>query len=122
MKRKIEIVNLDLKKEVLGIIDKLYKTFLFLNRESKYISIQILESISFSYANMNCDLCFTFDKTVIPYFKKMTENERLEGIKGLLTNGYVDINKNRIYMRHLPFLNRKSDEPNYSHETKIPGN
>ena len=107
MKNKKEYVNLDLKNEVLGIIDKLYKVFLFLDRESNNISLQILDSISLSYAQMNCDLCFSLDEIVIPYLEKMTENERLEKVKGLLTVGYIDINNKRIEMRYLPFLNDK---------------
>lgn len=99
------VINQKLRQEVLEIVDKLYKSLFLLNKSDKEIALPIVESISFNYAHQNCGLHFIFEDTVIPYLKKMDENQRLEKVKALLTEGYIDIGKERIHMLFLPYLN-----------------
>lgn len=98
-------VDKTLHGQVLDIVDQLYESMFFLDKNSPKISLQIIESISMDYAYQNCELHFIFEDTVIPYLKKMNENQRLEAVKGLLTDGYIDINNERINMLFLPYLN-----------------
>lgn len=107
MKQKKQPVKVDatLRGQVLDIVDQLYESMHFLNKNSSKISLQIIESISMDYAYMNCGLHFIFEETVIPYLKRMNENQRLEAVKGLLTDGYIDINNQRIHMHFRPYLN-----------------
>jgi hypothetical protein len=46
-----------------------------------------------------------FFETVIPHLRKLDENQRLQMVKELLTHGYIDIDKYRIHMRFMPYLN-----------------
>jgi len=105
MKKEIVLVNQDLRNEVLLIVDQLYSEFRFANRDAKNIAIQIIESIGNDYCSQNCQLGFTFLDTVIPHLSKLDENQRLQKVKDLLTNGYIDIDKYRIHMRFMPYLN-----------------
>jgi hypothetical protein len=105
MKKKKEPVNQDLRNEVLSIIDKLYTEFGHIDRNSNYISLPIIESIILDYCSENCELGFIFDNKVHPHLKKLSENERLQAVKNLLTDGYIDIKKERIHMMFMPYLN-----------------
>jgi hypothetical protein len=107
MKRKKQPVKVDktLRGQVLNIVDQLYESMHYLDKNSPEISLQIIESVSLDYAYQNCGLHFIFEDTVIPHLKKMNENQRLEAVKGLLTDGYIDINKERIHMLFQPYLN-----------------
>ena len=107
MKEKKQPGKVDkiLRGQVLDVVDQLYDSMHFLNKKSPEISLQIVESISSDYASQNCELHFIFEETVIPHLKKMNENQRLEAVKGLLTDGYIDINKQRIHMLFQPYLN-----------------
>ncbi|MCX6174149.1 MAG: hypothetical protein NTZ27_05285 [Ignavibacteriales bacterium] len=107
MKNNSNHVNLDLRNEVLKIVDQLFKNLAFLDRESEKISLQIIESISAFYAEKNCGLHFIFEENVLPFLKRQPENIRLEKVKNLLTDGYIDIQDKRIHLRFLPFLNYK---------------
>jgi len=42
--------------------------------------------------------------------EKQNENERLEIVKGILADGYLDINGNRFYFLHQPYVNFDKDE------------
>lgn len=107
MKRKNQPAKVDktLRGQVLGIVDQLYNSMCYLNKNSNMISMQIIRSISSDYASQNCELHFIFEDIVKPYLRKMNENQRLEAVKGLLTNGYIDIDKQRIHMLWQPYLN-----------------
>ena len=96
-------VNGTLRKEVLDIVDQLYGTFIGLE------AIEIVHSLSMEYAFQNCGLHFIFEETVIPFLKKMNENQRLEKVKGLLTDGYIDIGDQRVHMLFLPYLKKQPD-------------
>ena len=98
-------VNQALRKEVLLIVDQLYSEFMFANRDAKNIAIQIIESIGYDYCTTNCGLGLIFFETVIPHLRKLDENQRLQMVKELLTHGYIDIDKYRIHMRFMPYLN-----------------
>lgn len=117
-------VNMTLRGQVLDIVDQLYDSMFFLDKNSSKISLQIIESISMDYAYMNCGLHFIFEETVIPHLRRMNENQRLEAVKGLLTDGYIDINNERIHMLFLPYLNYNEavDSKKRSFITDIPSN
>ena len=74
------------------------------------VALQIVESISYDYAMMNCQAHFIIEEHVIPYLKKQNENQRLEIVKGILADGYLDINGNRFYFLHQPYVNFDKDE------------
>jgi hypothetical protein len=120
MKSKTNSINIELKNEVLGIVDQLYSRIPLLDRESNNISLQIVESISGAYAELNCGNHFAFEEILLPHLKKMSEDERLQVVKDLFTVGFVDIAKERIFMRVFPYLNKVEDEPNYPYVTDIP--
>jgi hypothetical protein len=105
MNKKKSPVNQDLRNEVLAIIDKLYSEFGLIDRDSNYIALQIIESIILDYCTQNCELGFIFDEKVLPHLKKLSENQRLQAVKDLLTDGYIDIKKERIHMMFMPYLN-----------------
>ena len=109
-KNKNVKVDKALRQSVLDTIDHLYKHFLFLDRTEDKIALQIIESISYDYAMMNCELHFIIEEQVIPYLKKLNENQKLEIVKGILTDGYVDINGNRFYFLHQPYVNFDKDD------------
>jgi hypothetical protein len=112
MKKKTVPVNQALRKEVLSIIGQLFDNFgeIKRNRRDPYIAMPIIYTLHGFYADMNCDLTFVFTEVVEPYAEKLHENERLQLIKDLLTNGYIEINKKRITLEHLPYLNENADE------------
>lgn len=124
MKKKKQPVKVDktLRGQVLDIVDQLYDSMYLLDKNSSKISLQIIESISLDYAYQNCELHFIFEETVIPQLKKMNENQRLEAVKGLLTDGYIDINNERIHMLYQPYLNYDEavDSKKSSYITDIP--
>ncbi len=122
MNTETSSTNLKLKDEVLGIIDQLYTRIPLLDRESNNISLQIVESISGAYAELNCGNHFAFEEILIPYLKKMSEDERLQTVKDLFTVGFIDIAKERIFMRVFPYLNKAENEPNYPYVTDTPVN
>jgi hypothetical protein len=105
MKQEKTKVNQDLRKEVLAIIDELYNEFHLNNPKSDNIAIQIIDSLAQDYNEQNCSLGEIYTEDVIPYLKKLDENQRLNKVKELLTNGYIDIKKYRIHMRFKPYLN-----------------
>lgn len=112
--------NIELKTEVLGIVDQLFNELDLLDRESDKISLSIVESLSGAYAEMNCGNHFAFEDILIPYLKKMDENKRLLVVKQLLTFGYVDIYKVRVYMRLFSYLNKTKNEPTFPYVSDIP--
>jgi len=106
MKSKKSVkVDMTLRGQVLDIVDQLYDSMRYLDKNSSKISLQIIKSISLDYAYQNCELHFIFEENVIPHLKKMNENQRLEAVKDLLTDGYIDINNQRIHMLFQPYLN-----------------
>ena len=109
-KNKNVKVDKALRQTVLDTIDHLYKHFLCLDRTEDKIALQIIESISYDYAMMNCQAHFIIEEHVIPYLKKQNENQRLEIVKGILADGYLDINGNRFYFLHQPYVNFDKDE------------
>lgn len=115
-------VDQTLRGQVLNVVDQLYDSMRFLDKNSPKISLQIIESISLDYASQNCELHFIFEETVIPHLKKMNENQRLKSVKGLLTDGYIDINNQRIHMLFQPYLNYNEavDSKKRSFITEIP--
>lgn len=115
----MEKINKELKGSVLELVDKLYDN---LPREQNidFISVPILEELSFICAQQNSELHFIFEEKVIPYFQRMKENDRLQKLKELLTVGYIDIKKERIYLRTLNFLNRTENEPPFPYISEIP--
>ena len=113
-KWKTEPVNQELRKEVLQIIDILYSNFSLLDRETDNIALQIIEAIGFDYCLQNCELGLIFENLLAPFLKKLSENNRLEKVKGLLTDGYIDTDQYRIYMRYMPYIN-------YSKSKESPG-
>lgn len=123
-KKQTVQVDKTLRGQVLDVVDQLYDSMRFLNKKSPEISLQIVESISLDYAYQNCELHFIFEETVIPHLKKRNENQRLEAVKGLLTDGYIDINKQRIHMLYQPYLNYDEavDSKKRSFITDIPSN
>ena|ERR1035437_4091743 len=104
-KKKVLEVDQYLRNEVLSMIDQLYTKFGTLDRGAKNIALQIIETIMYDYMTQNCGLGFVFKEKVIPYIKKLSENERLIAVKNLLTDGYIDIKKERIHMMFMPYLN-----------------
>ena len=101
-----QIVQIDqiLRSDVISIIDKLYSKF-DLDRSSDNIALQVVKTIMYDYMTQNCGLGFIFKEKVIPYLKKLNENERLQEVKNLLTDGYIDIKNERIHMKFMPYLN-----------------
>ena len=96
--RKPVKVDETLREQVLNIIDQLYEEMYLLDRNKPQIALQIINSISSNYAHQNCGLHFIFQDMVKPYLKKMDENKRLEAVRDLLTNGFIDIGKQRVHM------------------------
>lgn len=94
-----------LRQSVLDIIDKLYSEFLRLDRTKDKIALQIIRSISFDYCCQNCGIHFNIEEVVIPHLKKLNENQRLEIVKNILTDGFVDIDGLRYYFLFFPYLN-----------------
>ena len=117
-------IDKSLREEVLAVVDQLYGEEYLWNKTDNMIALQIVKSISYDYAVMNCGLHFIFEEQVIPYLKKMHENQRLEKVKELLTNGFIDIDKERIYLRNLPYLNydEERDRKIHAYITEIPNN
>ncbi|MBI2418838.1 MAG: hypothetical protein HYV28_13250 [Ignavibacteriales bacterium] len=105
MKQTRIYVNQDLRNEVLSIIDQLYTDFGLLNRSTQNIALQIVNSISYDYLTQNCELGFIFEQKVMPYLRKLNENQRLEKVRGLLIDGYIDIGNERIHMMFMPYIN-----------------
>ena len=126
MVQKKQPVQVDktLRGQVLDVVDQLYDSMHYLNKNSPEISLQIIKSINADYASQNCGLHFIFEDTVIPHLEKMSENQRLEAVKGLLTDGYIDINDQRIHMLYQPYLNYEKavDSKKRSFITDIPSN
>lgn len=102
-------VDKALRQSVLDILDKLYKNF-YLDRSKDKIAVQIMETYSSHYCNQNCPLHFRVEEIVIPYLKKLNENQRLELVKNVLTDGFLDIDGFRHYLLYLPYLNYNEED------------